>query len=154
MASPRRWPATGPAAFTNVHYDLALDVSGLDSAIGRVTVRFRRSDTGDAIIDFRGRRLTRALANASRSRRCCCPRDSRERELPGRELQGSASERAPDPLQRLCSATRYFADAALNEDWASGSLGPFNTLEHQAFTFPYIGPAYRPGAGLASVHPG
>jgi aminopeptidase N len=37
--------------------------------------------------------------------------------------------------------TRYFGDATLNEDWASGSLGPFNTLEHQALTFPYIGPA-------------
>lgn len=47
----------------DVRYDLALDVTALDSAVGRVTVRFRRTGAGDAILDFRGRRLTRALAN-------------------------------------------------------------------------------------------
>jgi len=36
---------------------------------------------------------------------------------------------------------RYFADAALNEDWASGSLGAFNALEHQAITRAYLRPA-------------
>jgi aminopeptidase N len=51
------------AAIHDVSYDLTLDVTALDSAVGRVTVRFRRSDSGDAIIDFRGRRLTKAVAN-------------------------------------------------------------------------------------------
>jgi aminopeptidase N len=36
---------------------------------------------------------------------------------------------------------RYFADSALNEDWAIGSLGAFNALEHQALTRPYVRPA-------------
>ena len=36
---------------------------------------------------------------------------------------------------------RYFADSTLNEDWASGSLGAFNALEHQALTRPYLRPA-------------
>jgi aminopeptidase N len=36
---------------------------------------------------------------------------------------------------------RYFADSTLNEDWASGSLGAFNALEHQAFTRGYLRPA-------------
>jgi aminopeptidase N len=36
---------------------------------------------------------------------------------------------------------RYFADKALNEDWASGSLGAFNATEHQALTLPYLRPA-------------
>ncbi len=36
---------------------------------------------------------------------------------------------------------RYFADAALNEDWASGSLGSFNMLEHERLTLPYLRPA-------------
>ena len=51
------------ATVHGVRYDLALDVTPRDSAVGRVTVRFRRSDSGDAILDFRGRRLTLALAN-------------------------------------------------------------------------------------------
>ena len=36
---------------------------------------------------------------------------------------------------------RIFGDAALNEDWASGSLGAFNALEHQAMTRAYLRPA-------------
>ena len=36
---------------------------------------------------------------------------------------------------------RYFADKSLNEDWASGSLGVFNALEHQDLTLPYLRPA-------------
>jgi aminopeptidase N len=32
----------------------------------------------------------------------------------------------------------YFGDSTLNEDWASGSLGAFNALEHQALTLPYL----------------
>jgi aminopeptidase N len=36
---------------------------------------------------------------------------------------------------------RYFADKGLNEDWASGSLGEFNALEHQDLTLPYLRPA-------------
>jgi len=33
---------------------------------------------------------------------------------------------------------RYFADSTLNEDWASGSLGAFNAIEHQDLTRPYL----------------
>jgi aminopeptidase N len=36
---------------------------------------------------------------------------------------------------------RYFADRSLNEDWASGSLGEFNAIEHEALTLPYLRPA-------------
>ncbi|MEK7667158.1 MAG: hypothetical protein AAB409_00730, partial [Gemmatimonadota bacterium] len=50
---------------SDVRYTLTLDVSALDSAVGQVTVRFRRGDTGDVILDFRGRRLTRAVANGT-----------------------------------------------------------------------------------------
>ncbi len=37
--------------------------------------------------------------------------------------------------------TRYFADKSLNEDWASGSLGTFNAVEHAELTMPYLRPA-------------
>jgi aminopeptidase N len=36
---------------------------------------------------------------------------------------------------------RWFADRALNEDWASGSLGAFNAVEHERLTLPYLRPA-------------
>jgi aminopeptidase N len=37
--------------------------------------------------------------------------------------------------------TRWFSDSTLNEEWATGSLGPFNALEHKALTFPWLRPA-------------
>jgi aminopeptidase N len=47
----------------NVRYDLALDVTAPDSATGRVTVRWTRTDGGSAVLDFRGRHLISASAN-------------------------------------------------------------------------------------------
>ena len=47
----------------DVRYDLSLDLTAPDSAIGHVTVRFNRSGTSDAIFDWRGRRLTRVMSN-------------------------------------------------------------------------------------------
>jgi aminopeptidase N len=37
--------------------------------------------------------------------------------------------------------SRWFADSTLNEAWATGSLGPFNALEHESLTFPWLRPA-------------
>lgn len=34
--------------------------------------------------------------------------------------------------------SRFFADRSLNEDWASGSLGGFNAIEHHDLTLPYL----------------
>lgn len=48
---------------SDVRYELSLDVTARDSAVGVVTVRFRRSGSGDAVLDYRGRRLTRITAN-------------------------------------------------------------------------------------------
>ena len=67
----------------------------------------------------------------------------------------SARDTTPDGKRRAFTAgvargnaqvkrdyfTRYFADKSLNEDWASGSLGAFNSPEHAAITLPYLRPA-------------
>lgn len=47
------------ARVSDVRYALQLDLTGRDSAIGQVTVEFRRRGADDVILDFRGRRLTR-----------------------------------------------------------------------------------------------
>src|SRR5258708_34445841 len=44
---------------SNVRYDLSLDVTAPDSAIGHVAVRFSRTGNAHAILDGRGRRLTK-----------------------------------------------------------------------------------------------
>jgi aminopeptidase N len=47
----------------DVRYDLALDLTARDSAVGTVTVAWRRTGTREAYLDFRGRRLTALTVN-------------------------------------------------------------------------------------------
>jgi aminopeptidase N len=51
------------ATLGDVRYTLHLDVTASDSAVGTVVLRFQRRDTGDVVLDFRGRRLTAAQVN-------------------------------------------------------------------------------------------
>jgi aminopeptidase N len=59
----------------------------------------------------------------------------------GRRRIFTANAARPDPAVKREYFTRYFADKSLNEDWASGSLGAFNSPEHAALTLPYLRPA-------------
>ncbi|MHB8837340.1 MAG: M1 family metallopeptidase [Gemmatimonadaceae bacterium] len=52
-------------SLSGVRYDLSLDVTARDSAVGRVTVTFRRTGAGSVILDFRGRRLGAVTVNGS-----------------------------------------------------------------------------------------
>jgi len=65
----------------------------------------------------------------------------RDTTADGRRRAFIAAAGRPDAKTKQTYFTRYFADATLNEDWAAGSLGEFNALEHQAVTFPYVRPA-------------
>ncbi len=53
-----------------------------------------------------------------------------------RAFTSGAARRGPDVKHDYFN--RYFADSTLNEDWATGSLGGFNALEHQDLTLPYL----------------
>jgi len=65
----------------------------------------------------------------------------RDTTADGRRRAFTAGAGRPSAEVKRTYFIRYFADSTLNEEWASGSLGPFNALEQQALTFPYIGPA-------------
>lgn len=51
------------ARIRDVRYDLVLDVTGSDSAVGRVAIRFNLRRDGDVILDFRGALHGRVRAN-------------------------------------------------------------------------------------------
>ncbi len=51
------------ARVRDVRYAIDVDVAGRDTAAVRVAVRFRRAGGGDAVLDFRGLRLTDVAAN-------------------------------------------------------------------------------------------
>jgi aminopeptidase N len=59
----------------------------------------------------------------------------------GRRRAFIAGAARPSADVKRAYFSRYFADAGLNEDWASASLGAFNALEHQTLTLPYLKPA-------------
>jgi aminopeptidase N len=59
----------------------------------------------------------------------------------GRRRAFIAAAGRPGAESKRAYFTRWFADSTLNEEWATGSLGPFNALDHQAVTLPYLGPA-------------
>ena len=65
----------------------------------------------------------------------------RDTTADGRRLAFVAGAARPSADTKRSYFTRYFADSTLNEDWAAGSLGPFNALEHETLTFPYLRPA-------------
>jgi len=59
--------------------------------------------------------------------------------IPGTAFIASAAPPRAEVKRALFE--RYFADSALNEDWASASLGAFNALDQQALTLPHLRPA-------------
>jgi aminopeptidase N len=65
----------------------------------------------------------------------------RDTTADGRRRAFVAGAGRPSPETKRSYFTRYFADPALNEEWASASLGSFNALEQQSLTLPYMGPA-------------
>ncbi len=50
---------------SDVRYNLQLDITARDSAIGRIAIHFKRNGDGDVILDFRGRSLANARVNGA-----------------------------------------------------------------------------------------
>jgi aminopeptidase N len=86
--------------------------------------------------------VTRLLElGAPRAEPRLAEQEQRDTTADGRRLAFVAGAGRPSGATKRAYFTRYFADSSLNEEWASGSLGPFNTLEQQALTLPYVRPA-------------
>ncbi|HEY2804859.1 MAG TPA: ERAP1-like C-terminal domain-containing protein, partial [Gemmatimonadales bacterium] len=118
--------ATSPAGIAQV--DSILD---RDSVAGDLLRDPTRWDIVDQLLSRGGPSAERRLV-AQRNR---------DRTPDGRRRTFVAGVAAPDSAAKRDYFARYFADANLNEDWASGSLGAFNALEHQALTRRYLRPA-------------
>ena len=84
------------------------------------------------------RLLVLGAPDAERLLRAQAARDS---SPDGRRRLFIAGAARGDSATKAVYFARYFGDASLNEDWASGSLGAFNAIEHQALTLRYLGPA-------------
>jgi aminopeptidase N len=86
--------------------------------------------------------VTRLLVLAAPSAQSRYTAQARRDTTPdGRRQAFVAGAGRPDAGTKRTYWNRYFADTTLNEEWASGSLGPLNALEHEAATLEYLGPA-------------
>ncbi|MHB1225305.1 MAG: M1 family metallopeptidase [Gemmatimonadaceae bacterium] len=59
----------------------------------------------------------------------------------GRRRAFVAAAAPPDAAVKAAYFARYLRDSTLNEDWATSSLGAFNSQRQQALTLPYLEPA-------------
>lgn len=86
--------------------------------------------------------VTRLLAVGAPSAEAALAAQGRRDTTPdGRRLAFVAGAARPDSATKARYFARYFADSTLNEDWASNSLGAFNTPEHAANTLRWLRPA-------------
>jgi aminopeptidase N len=63
---------------------------------------------------------------------------SRDTTADGRRRAFTAGAARPAAAAKADYFARYFGDRTLNEDWATGSLGAFNAVEHQEVTRPFL----------------
>jgi len=142
------WQAAGdkarPYGIRKAYVDAFIDLAATPRGIARLDTLFSAdSVAGEPLKDpTRWDIATRLLelgAPAGEPR--YAEQVKRDTTADGRRRSFIAAAGRPDAETKRTYFTRYFADATLNEDWASGSLGEFNALEHQAVTFPYVRPA-------------
>ncbi|HEY3287551.1 MAG TPA: M1 family aminopeptidase [Gemmatimonadaceae bacterium] len=142
------WSGAGdvarPYGIRRAYLDAFISVSRTPSALSRLRdVLAADSAAGDVVRDpLRWEVVTHLMVLgtedatarlAEQARRDSTP-DGRRRAFTVGAARGDASVKA-DYFRR------YFADSALNEEWASGSLGAFNATDHQALTRRFLRPA-------------
>jgi aminopeptidase N len=123
------------------YLDAFIDVARSPGALARVDALLDQdSAAGDRLRDpTRWEIVNRLLITGAPGAQARLEaQQARDRTPDGQRRAFIAGAAVPDSAVKRAYFTRYFADRALNEDWASGSLGAFNALEHQALTLPYL----------------
>ncbi len=136
--------ANRPYGTRRGHLDAFIGVAASTSAIDRIqTLLTADSAAGEPVRDpTRWSVVDRLLAVAApEAERALAAQAARDTTPDGRRRRFIAGAARPSADVKADLFRRYFADRSLNEDWASGSLGAFNDVEHQQLTLPYLRPA-------------
>jgi aminopeptidase N len=118
-------------AETRAARDRLVAVLGADSAAGEPVRDPLRWSIVDRLVVVDDARADSLLARQAR----------RDTTADGRRRAFTAGAARPRASVKADYFQRYFADASLNEEWASGSLNGFNAIEHNALTRPFLRPA-------------
>jgi aminopeptidase N len=81
------------------------------------------------------------VIGAADAERYAATQAARDTTPDGRRRAFIAGAARGDSAVKRAYFSRYFRDSTLNEEWAANSLGPFNAIEHQALTLPYLAAA-------------
>jgi aminopeptidase N len=136
--------ATKPYSIRKASIDAFIDNARTPGALARLTaLRTADSVAGEAMRDpTRWETVDRLLVlDAPTAEAALRDQVARDTTPDGRRRAFTAGAARANAAVKREYFTRYFADKALNEDWASGSLGAFNSPEHAAMTLPYLRPA-------------
>ena len=135
---------TRPYGIRRAYLDSFIGVSRTPAALDRLrSLLAADSAAGDAVKDpLRWEIVTHlmVLGVADADARLAT-QTARDSTPDGRRRAFTVGAARGDAATKAEYFARYFADATLNEDWASGSLGAFNALEHQAMTRAFLRPA-------------
>jgi aminopeptidase N len=133
-----------PYGIRRAHLDAFVDVARTDTgALRLIALLSADSAAGEPVRDpLRWEIVTRLLViSHPRAEASLAAQSARDTTPDGRRRAFIAGAARGSETAKREYFTRYFADAALNEDWASGSLGAFNAADHAALSFPYLRPA-------------
>ena len=133
-----------PYGIRRGHLDAFINIAASTGAIDRIqTLLTADSAAGEPVRDpTRWSVVDRLLAVAApEAERALAAQAARDTTPDGRRRRFIAGAARPSAAVKADLFTRYFADQSLNEDWASGSLGAFNDVEHQQLTLSYLRPA-------------
>jgi aminopeptidase N len=133
-----------PYGVRRAYLDAFINVARSADAIARLrTLLTVNSVAGDPVRDpTRWDIVTRLMILGAPGARDELGRQARRDTTPdGRRRAFIAGAARRDSATKATYFDRYFSDASLNEDWASGSLSAFNAPEHAELTLPYLRPA-------------
>ncbi|HTC24910.1 MAG TPA: ERAP1-like C-terminal domain-containing protein, partial [Gemmatimonadales bacterium] len=140
----RAGDAQSPYGIRKAYLDAFIDLAASADGIARLdTLLAADSAAGEPLRDpTRWETVTRLLTLAApQAERRYAAQQSRDTTPDGRRrafIAGAARRSAETKREYFA---RYFDDATLNEEWASGSLDAFNAIEHESLTLPYLRPA-------------
>lgn len=133
-----------PYGIRKAHLDASIDLATTSDGIAKLEGLLRAdSAVGEPVRDpTRWEVVTRLLVlGVPEAERLLAEQQARDTTPDGarRAFMAGAGRRSAETKRSYF--TRYFADSTLNEEWATGSLGALNALEHQELNLPYLRPA-------------
>lgn len=133
-----------PYGIRRLYLDALVQVASTPAMLDTLTLLLDREDLNGLVVGAptRWNILARLVATGAAEGEAWLDTLARRDSTPeGARRAFVAGAARPDPDTKAAYFERYFADATLNEDWATASLPAFNAPESRELVLPYLRPA-------------